>query len=365
MAYDRNRGQIVLHGGVNPCAPGSFRDTWVWDGGASGWTQVFPADSPPAVDWRGYQLAYYAAGGYLMLAGCITGDVYCEPPTHLWKWTGSTWEMLPQPPPGPTGYLPPFSEFGFGWSEVPFYDGLLLFGGDNPGCADPASDYCPTWAWGVFPEVLNTAPVAVISEPPEEIPCTGPSGAQVVLDGSDSHDAQNDPLTFGWSGPFGSLSGPVVSAVLPIGQSNITLTVSDDRLEGIATASPRVTVKVAGLDSPLGLLVRSDVAPPSAAVFEAGRTLPLKLQLSCGGRVLTSVDTAPPRLAAVALVSNVVSGTLAPVGLEVSADTGGVFRSENTKWIYNLSTKGLAPGSYQIAIAMPDGLTYRAIIALR
>jgi hypothetical protein len=100
-------------------------------------------------------------------------------------------------------------------------------------------------------------------------------------------------------------------------------------------------------------------------VFEAGRTLPLKLQLSCGGRALTSVDTAPPRLAAVALISSSVSGTLAAVPLEITADTGGVFRSENTKWIYNLSTKGLSPGSYQVVIAMPDGLTYKTIIALR
>lgn len=189
----------------------------------------------------------------------------------------------------------------------------------------------------------------------------------MTLDGSDSTDAQGQPLTHRWIGPFGALSGPVVSAALPIGLSAVKLEISDGSLRRTATESVRVTVAVSGLESPLGPLVKeTDLILPPAVSFEAGRTLPLKLGLACGGQLLTSTDVGPPRLLfPTEPLLGLVPGTMVPIAPVVTSDTGGVFRSGNTNWICNLSKKDLGPGSYELLIEMPDGLRYRSIIALR
>jgi hypothetical protein len=65
------------------------------------------------------------------------------------------------------------------------------------------------------------------------------------------------------------------------------------------------------------------------------------------------------------LIPGGVSGVPASIPPTVTPDTDGVFRSQNTNWIYNLSTKDLGPGSYELQVEMPDGLRYWTIIALR
>ena len=68
-----------------------------------------------------------------------------------------------------------------------------------------------------------------------------PIGAVVTLDGSASHDPDGDLLTHTWTGPFGRLTGAIISPILPEGVHTITLTVSDRRG---GTSSDTVTVNV-------------------------------------------------------------------------------------------------------------------------
>lgn len=59
--------------------------------------------------------------------------------------------------------------------------------------------------------------------PDQNIACTGPSGAQVTLDGAASIGA----ATSTWSGPFGTVSGVSPIVTIPLGTHTLTLTVAD------------------------------------------------------------------------------------------------------------------------------------------
>jgi len=86
----------------------------------------------------------------------------------------------------------------------------------------------------------NQSPLAVAGSD-QNVECASPAGAVVWLDGSGSTDPDGDPLTFTWTGPFGMLTGEAVSATLPMGTHNITLTVDDGR-GGTASDMTVVTV---------------------------------------------------------------------------------------------------------------------------
>jgi uncharacterized delta-60 repeat protein len=77
------------------------------------------------------------------------------------------------------------------------------------------------------------------SYPPKE--CTADTGTLVSLDGSASHDPDGDPITYSWTGPFGSASGVNPTVALPLGASSIALTVAD-AVSSSATVSTQVTI---------------------------------------------------------------------------------------------------------------------------
>lgn len=218
----------------------------------------------------------------------------------------------------------------------------------------------------------NQPPVAAAG-PDQTVGCSSPTGTLVTLDGSGSSDPDGDALTFRWSGAFpeggGTVTGVNPAVTLPLGTHTITLVVNDGQVDSAPdTVDVIVTVGVAGLLPPLGgLVLEGDPIPLPNKAFKQGRTLPLKLQLFCGGTLLTDSDVTPPQI-----VGLVRAGD-APVDLEAvdldsgeANDSGVLFRfSDDGNWVYNLNTQGLSPGTYTIVIEMPDGLRYAAGFALR
>jgi SdrD B-like domain/PKD domain len=86
---------------------------------------------------------------------------------------------------------------------------------------------------------INHPPVADAG-PDQYVDQTMPASAQVTLDGSGSSDPDNDPLTYTWTGPFGTATGPHPTVTLPAGTSTVTLTVND----GLASDTDRMAVAV-------------------------------------------------------------------------------------------------------------------------
>ena len=79
-------------------------------------------------------------------------------------------------------------------------------------------------------EVTTTV---VINQPPtanagidQTLECTGTS-SNVILDGSGSSDPDGDPLTYSWTGPFGTVNGQTPTVSLLLGNHTITLSVDD------------------------------------------------------------------------------------------------------------------------------------------
>ncbi|MGR9036796.1 MAG: hypothetical protein ACU83O_09430, partial [Gammaproteobacteria bacterium] len=72
----------------------------------------------------------------------------------------------------------------------------------------------------------NHPPIANAG-PDQTVECTGSGKTDVKLDGSLSSDPDDDPLSFVWTGSFGSAGGPSPNVALPLGSGNITLTVTD------------------------------------------------------------------------------------------------------------------------------------------
>ena len=103
-----------------------------------------------------------------------------------------------------------------------------------------------------------------------------------------------------------------------------------------------------------------------SSVFKAGSTVPVKFRVT--DYTNKPVTGAQARLGT--LRTHDISGTVEETEQEAvstsAATTGDLFRnSGGGVYIYNLSTKGLKAGSYQLFIRLDDGKQYTAVFSLR
>lgn len=141
---------------------------------------------------------------------------------------------------------------------------------------------------------------------------------------------------------------------LAVGSYTLTYKATDEA-GNVGSASR--TVKVIYNWSNLLQPVNTD----GSSIFKLGSTVPLKFQL------LGAASTKSDVIAKVYLakVSNNVVGSEIEAASTSAADTGNQFRWSTNQYIYNLSTKGLTVGTYQVRVDLGDGELHTLLISLK
>lgn len=207
--------------------------------------------------------------------------------------------------------------------------------------------------------------------PDQTVTCNSTGLTPVTLDGAASFDPEGQPLSYAWTGPFpeggGTATGVSPTVSLPLGSSVIELVVSDGDLESDPdTVEIAVVAGVAGLFPPLASLVPDGEVPPLPAhAFQQGRTIPLKLQLSCGDVLLTENDVKAPVIVGLAVNGEPFSLDGLDLDAGHSNNSGLAFRPSSGQWIFNLDTSALTLGDWVITLQLPDGRAVSARFVLQ
>jgi lysophospholipase L1-like esterase len=113
--------------------------------------------------------------------------------------------------------------------------------------------------------------------------------------------------------------------------------------------------------------VRQPINADGSSVFRAGSTVPVKFQITDFDR--TPVDSAEARLMTVRQydTEGLDLDEVQEAVTNVAATSGNLFRydAKAQQYIYNLSTRGMEPGTYQLLIRLDDGERYTAVFTLR
>jgi hypothetical protein len=165
-------------------------------------------------------------------------------------------------------------------------------------------------------------------------------------------------------------STPITSPyVFPIGTTTVTCTATD-HAGNIATCSFTVTQGAAltfnGFLPPIGGAdgTGGTFADPIRA-FKLGSTIPIKFQISCGG---SPVSTGIHTLQCTKYSSAVDSDPAIDATPTDSATTGNQFRltdATSGEWHFNLSTKPLSQGTWQLVATLSDTSVHTVWITIK
>ena len=221
--------------------------------------------------------------------------------------------------------------------------------------------------------VSVSSPVSITVTEVNSAPALAPIGNRVVSLGgtltfnasATDGDLPAQTLVYSLTGAFpaGATINPATGAfswtptAAQAGQSytfNVRVT---DNGAGPLYAEQPVTVSVGYTWS--GFL--QPINPNGSSVFKAGQTIPVKFQLTGASAGITN---AVARLYVAKINANVV-GTEDAAGSTSNATEGNLFRYADGQYIFNLSTKGLTAGTYQLRVDTGDGVLRVVNISLR
>jgi hypothetical protein len=178
---------------------------------------------------------------------------------------------------------------------------------------------------------------------------TSAAGAVVSFDAS-AVDPQDGPLAVTCTPASGSL--------FPVGATSVTCTAVDSR-QIIGSATFSVGVRY---DAPTdGTFFAQPINPDGSSIFKAGSTVPVKFSLTGASAQITNLAA---RIS-VARISNGITGSYVETTSNAAPDGGSLFRYSSGQYIYNLSTKGMATGTWSIRVDLGDGVPHAIVVSLR
>ncbi|WP_344136208.1 HYR domain-containing protein [Pedococcus bigeumensis] len=145
---------------------------------------------------------------------------------------------------------------------------------------------------------------------------------------------------------------PPSGSTFPLGTTNVKCT-STDRTGNTATVSFSVTVTVgwSGVLAPV----------TEGGVYKQGSTIPVKFALTGASAGVTNLQAT----LWVRKVSPTPAGQVAVAVSTSAATTGNLFRYTDGQYLFNLNTKPLQVGTYELRIDLGDGVPHTVTISLR
>ncbi|QIK74578.1 PxKF domain-containing protein [Nocardioides piscis] len=193
----------------------------------------------------------------------------------------------------------------------------------------------------------TTAPSLTVSSS-RTATATSANGAAVTYTPPTATDTVSGTVAAGCDRASGS--------TFPLGPTTVTCT-AEDEAGNIGTESFTVTVTAAWSN------VLQPVNADGSSLFKLGSTVPTKFQL-------TGASAGISHLSAHLYLQRIGSGATGTV-LEAistsSATTGNLFRYDATsgQYVFNLSTKTLSGGTYQLRVDLGDGANRTVNISLK
>ena len=143
-------------------------------------------------------------------------------------------------------------------------------------------------------------------------------------------------------------------SVFPLGSTTVVCT-AEDAAGNVGTESFTVTVTAAWSG------VLQPVNADGSSIFKLGSTVPVKFQLTGASAGITTLSA---RLY-LQRIGTGATGTVLEAVSPSSATTGNLFRYDSGQYIFNLNTKTLSAGTYQLRIDLGDGVPRTVSISLR
>jgi hypothetical protein len=219
------------------------------------------------------------------------------------------------------------SIYGHGVNGPYYVRDVYVYKMSNTSLSDYVYDaYTTTAHW----KVANEPPIANAGSD-QTVERTSIAGANVQLDGSDSNDPEDDPLSYEWTWTGGSASGINPAVTLPMGLTIITLTVSDGELSDTDT----VHINVVDTTHP----VVNVVEPLTDLAVQDGITL------AATASDISGVDEV------YFCIREPNDGNGVPIGQE---DLAGTFNPATGKWQFAFDTTVLPDGYYVVLAKAVD-----------
>jgi hypothetical protein len=163
QSTDATADDVIMFGGngnppASPSAPDEMQpaaaplnDTWIWDGTAKTWTQLFPTTSPCTRNSAGMAFDADPARNKVWLFGGQGGS-NCPggagPLNDNWSWNGSKWVKCADAVCNPNG-LSKRTGHRVAWDADSAIQRIVLFGGDSQtttsSCPAPSNTCNDTW----------------------------------------------------------------------------------------------------------------------------------------------------------------------------------------------------------------------------